>query len=117
MTSGKLSTFVSSAIAERGFCAACGTPLTYRGLDSGRLGVTTCSLDDPNALAPQEQLGVESRVRWLDAALATPAIRTEQWLAQEKSHRRRLAAASRPGDLARWPRRRLALARVCDRPS
>ena len=40
-----------------------------------------CLLDDPNAVAPETQLGVESRVSWLDAALATPEERTEQWLA------------------------------------
>ena len=61
LTTGKLGTFVSSAIAERGFCAACGTPLTYRGLGSARISVTTGSLDDPNAVPPQMQLGVESR--------------------------------------------------------
>ena len=84
VTSGKLATFVSSAIAERGFCASCGTPLTYQGFDTPRLGVTTCSLDDPNVVAPEMQIGVESRVPWLDAALGAPAVRTEQWLATKK---------------------------------
>src|SRR6202035_6062676 len=30
VTSGAIATFPSSDIAERGFCAQCGTPLTYR---------------------------------------------------------------------------------------
>ena len=39
--------FASSAIAERGFCAACGTPLTYRLIGHDRISVTIGSLDDP----------------------------------------------------------------------
>jgi hypothetical protein len=35
-------------IAERGFRAECGTPLTYRGAEvAKRASVTICSLDDP----------------------------------------------------------------------
>ena len=62
ITRGALSIFRSSDIAERGFCAACGTPLTYRVLGGHRVGVTLGSLDDPNAVAPEEQFGAESRV-------------------------------------------------------
>ena len=67
ITRGAISTFASSDIAERGFCAECGTPLTYRGLGSERISVTLGSLDDPDAVEPETQLGVESRLRWLDA--------------------------------------------------
>ena len=46
--SGALATFRSSDIAERGFCAACGTPLTYRKpWTSDRISVTIGSLDEP----------------------------------------------------------------------
>ena len=62
VTRGAISTFSSSDIAERGFCAQCGTPLTYRGLGADRISVTLGSLDDPNAVEPTTQLGVESRV-------------------------------------------------------
>jgi len=81
---GVITAFVSSEIAERGFCAGCGTPLTYRGLNSPRISFTIGSLDDPNAVAPTEQLGVESRVHWIPGALATPASQTDQWLASKK---------------------------------
>lgn len=83
VTHGAIATFASSDIAERGFCSACGTPLTYRGLKSAHISVTIGSLDDPNAAAPESQLGVESRVNWLARALALPAMRTEQWLARK----------------------------------
>jgi len=51
--------------ARHRFCAQCGTPLTYRALGSDRISVTLGSLDDPNAVGPATQLGVESRLRWL----------------------------------------------------
>src|SRR6516165_10171399 len=47
VTRGALATFRSSEIAERGFCAACGTPLTYRLLDGGYTEVTLGSFADP----------------------------------------------------------------------
>jgi hypothetical protein len=84
VTRGVLSTFASSDIAERGFCAQCGTPLTYRGLGTDRISVTLGSLDDPGAVEPETQLGVESRLRWLGSGLSAPEIRTEQWLARAK---------------------------------
>jgi hypothetical protein len=84
VTRGAISTFSSSDIAERGFCAQCGTPLTYRGLSADRISVTLGSLDDPNAVEPTTQLGVESRVAWLARSLNAPEIRTEQWLARKK---------------------------------
>jgi hypothetical protein len=84
VTHGAISTFLSSDIAERGFCAQCGTPLTYRGLSADRVSVTLGSLDDPNATEPTGQLGVESRVRWLARSLSAPETHTEQWLARKK---------------------------------
>jgi hypothetical protein len=83
-TRGAPKVFASSDIAERGFCAQCGTPLTYRGLGSDYISVTLGSLDDPDAVEPAVQLGVESRLHWLERALGAPEMRTEQWLAQEK---------------------------------
>jgi hypothetical protein len=84
VTHGAISTFPSSDIAERGFCAKCETPLTYRGLGSDRVSVTLGSLDDPNAAEPTGQLGVESKVRWLARSLSAPETRTELWLARKK---------------------------------
>ena len=64
-TKGAPAHFRSSSVASRGFCASCGTPLTYEGQsDPGKIEVTICSLDDPNAVPPRDQCGVESRVAW-----------------------------------------------------
>jgi hypothetical protein len=57
---GAPASYRRSEIAERGFCAVCGAPLTYRLIDRGRVSVTIGSLDRPAEVAPTEQLGVES---------------------------------------------------------
>ncbi len=84
LTKGVIATFPSSDIAERGFCAKCGTPLTYSGVKGATISVTILSLDNPNALAPDTQLGVESQVHWLAGALSLPAIKTEDWLKRKQ---------------------------------
>jgi hypothetical protein len=81
-TRGAASTFRSSDGVERGFCQACGTPLTFRRVGADALGVTLGSLDEPGALAPAFQLALESRVGWLAPALALPGTPMEDWLAR-----------------------------------
>jgi hypothetical protein len=41
--------FRSSNIVERGFCAACGRPLTWRRIDGPYVSLTLMSLDHPSA--------------------------------------------------------------------
>jgi hypothetical protein len=79
-TRGAPAIFASSSIAERGFCAECGTPLTYRMRERDRVSVTLGSLDEPAAVAPAIQFGIESKVQWLDAALAAPPRKISDWL-------------------------------------
>ena len=81
VTRGSVSTFVSSDIAERGFCASCGTPLSYRSHLTGRVLVTIGSFDNPNALAIETQYEVGTQVHWLPSALSMPTVSIEQWLA------------------------------------
>jgi hypothetical protein len=82
VTRGTVATFVSSEIADRGFCANCGTPLTYGIKNSGRVAITLGSLDEPAQFAPAKQYGIESRLPWLEGALSAPTIRSEEWLAK-----------------------------------
>ena len=77
-TRGAPKTFVSSAIAERGFCGECGTPLTWRAFGRDRISVTIGSLDEPDAVAPEVQLDVESKLAWLDGVRDLP-IRNLSW--------------------------------------
>ena len=60
--------YASSKIARRGFCAHCGTPLSFEFLDSERMDLSVGSLDDPSALTPNEHFAVESRIAAWHAA-------------------------------------------------
>ncbi len=77
-TKGAPAHFQSSSVASRGFCAACGTPLTYEGTnDPNKIDIMICSLDNPEAVPPRDQYGVESRVTWFDTLAGLPASRTD----------------------------------------
>ena len=76
-TQGAPATYRSSSIAERGFCDHCGTPLSFRYLATDKISVTIGSLDQPARARPTEQVGIESRVPWLQEVLALPGKRTE----------------------------------------
>jgi len=67
ITRGVLATFKSSDPVERGFCAACGTPLTFRYLVSPNIYVSIGSLDHPEDFPPIDQHGVESRLPYARA--------------------------------------------------
>ena len=62
-TRGKISTFQSSNMAKRGFCSACGTPLTFQ-WKPDRISFTIGSFDEPATLVPVEQLGLEAVLPW-----------------------------------------------------
>ena len=55
----------SSPGVLRGFCAACGTPLTYRRTEKPeRIDVTTASLDRPQDFAPTQEIWLSHRIAW-----------------------------------------------------
>jgi hypothetical protein len=83
-TRGAPTKYSSSEIADRGFCAACGTPLTYQMKDGKTISVTIGSLDDPNLFPPRRQLGVEGTLHWVEDLAALPGQRTDEWLAAAK---------------------------------
>jgi hypothetical protein len=63
---GRLSEFRSSAQVARGFCAHCGTSLTYRHeARAGEIDVTLSTLDDPTLLAPRMHVWVKDRLPWV----------------------------------------------------
>ena len=72
-TQGAPATYRSSPDVERGFCGRCGTPLSYR--NDGypdEIDVTTCSLDDPEGLPPQDHTFASRRLDWLQLADGLP---------------------------------------------
>jgi hypothetical protein len=76
-TAGKPALYRSSNLAKRGFCPACGTPLTFRYLDKDRISVTIGSLDRPERVRPEQQYGIEGRMPWFDKLAELPGTRTE----------------------------------------
>ncbi len=57
--------FQSSNLARRGFCARCGTPLTFESME-GPPEVAIGAFDDPTAIAPVIQHSLETAMPWLD---------------------------------------------------
>lgn len=94
-TKGEPRFFRSSAIAERSFCPECGTPLTFGYVDKPKISVSIGSLDDPAAVKPTFQYGIESRVPWFSELASLPGSRTEDDLPEDYIGK---IKASRPSD-------------------
>jgi hypothetical protein len=67
-TRGNPPAFRSSTAAERHFCPACGTSLTFRYFHKPTISVAVGTLDHPERVTPQINLGVESRLPWMTGA-------------------------------------------------
>jgi hypothetical protein len=79
VTAGEPAVYQSSPRALRHFCAACGTPLTWRAADDPRLvDVSIASLDDPETVAPDLHLWTQSRLPWLEIDDRLPRYPTNQ---------------------------------------
>src|SRR5690606_957161 len=73
---GEPKRFRSSNHVWRGFCAECGTPLTYEAPDGVALAIG--AFDHPEEVAPTIQFGVERKLPYVDAIPALPARTTEE---------------------------------------
>ena len=70
--------YQSSPIAQRPYCAACGTSLGFAFPDSENMDLTVASFDDPSRFRPVHHFGAESMHRaWLNTE-GLPEIRTEE---------------------------------------
>ena len=106
-TRGAPKIFASSDFAERGFCADCGTPLTYRATSSDRIAVTLGSLDDAGDSRAGEAVRrrIEIAVARRHSALPVRDF-TDHWLAQDRGHPFASASGSRNLNAARLARGR-----------
>jgi hypothetical protein len=77
-TRGQPAAFRSSSIAERHFCAACGTPLSFRRLDGPSIEIMTGAFDRPDRVVPTRQYGTESRLGWVVSIANMPSQTTLQ---------------------------------------
>ena len=71
--------YASSPIAQRGFCSACGTSLTFEFPDSENMDLLVATFDDPSRFVPRHHFGAESMHRaWLNTE-GLPEMRTEDY--------------------------------------
>lgn len=64
-TRGEPKRFASSNLVRRGFCADCGTPLTYE--TPVGVSVAAGAFDEPGRVSPSIQYGVEGKLPFVDA--------------------------------------------------
>jgi hypothetical protein len=83
-TKGQPASFRSSSIAMRDFCAACGTPLSFRRIDGPRIEIMTGAFDRPDRVIPTRQFGTESRLGWVVGISNLPSQTTGQNYGPEK---------------------------------
>ncbi|MCF1459937.1 MULTISPECIES: GFA family protein [Rhizobium/Agrobacterium group] len=100
-TRGALKHFQSSNMVKRGFCDACGTPLTYDAPDG--VAVSAGAFDDPSILPPTIQYGIESKIGFVDKLHELPNRNTEEDL-QSAAFLAQLISYQHPDhDTETWP--------------
>jgi hypothetical protein len=76
LTGGEPTRFNSTAAGTRSFCPHCGTQLTFEHEDSSdEIGVTICSLDDPELVPPRDHTHTSSKLNWVQLADGLPEHR------------------------------------------
>ncbi len=68
--------FQSSNHVRRGFCPACGTPLTYEAPDGVALAIG--AFDAPEEIEPTIQWGIENRLSYVNGLADLPGFATER---------------------------------------
>ena len=102
-TRGRPKRFQSSNKAARGFCADCGTPLTFEFGDK-TIGLAIGALDRPGDVRPGEQLASLARVPYFEALTGLPEHPADEPLAA--AHLASVVSYQHPDhDTTDWPPR------------
>ncbi|MCB1356063.1 MAG: GFA family protein [Maritimibacter sp.] len=88
--------FESSEGHDRGFCAACGTPLFYRRSDGRHTSLMIGCFDDPASIPLLYEFGMESRRAQLDVLGTVEAWTTEALMPEEAARIRATNRQFRP---------------------
>ena len=83
-THGARSRFQSSNKVSRGFCNACGTPLTFE-WDAAKIDLAICAFDRAAELAPAVQLRAEAALPWTREMSDLPIVAGPQVEAHDAS--------------------------------
>lgn len=103
-TRGQPAYFQSSNKVRRGFCSACGTPLSFETATSVDLSIA--AFDEPQLLPPVLQLAREARLPWVDDIAGLP-IRSPAEEAKVAAHYAGIVSYQHPDhDTDEWQPRR-----------
>jgi hypothetical protein len=107
-TRGTPARFQSSADVERGFCAACGTPLFCEYVPGPEIGLCIGAFDVPESIRPVSQDSIESRMPWFVDLPQTPDSGTSEDLdGPERVAAVKASNRQHPDhDTAAWPLKR-----------
>ncbi|XXB70085.1 GFA family protein [Mesorhizobium sp. RIZ17] len=75
-TRGRPALYRSSEVGERGFCAECGTPLTFWHVNVETIDLSIGSLDDPTRLEPIRQHWAGARMPWFNRLAGLPEVKS-----------------------------------------
>lgn len=106
ITRGELAFYKSSDPVRRGFCAKCGTPLTFETISAFHLNIVLGSLDDPAAVPPKAQFGIESKMPWFNKLEGLQGEETEESEEQDGIPLSEITASNRQHpdhDTSEWP--------------
>jgi hypothetical protein len=93
--------FQSSNLVRRGFCEACGTPLTFEA-KGGAPSLTIGAFDDPSTLAPTLQMGEADKLPYVDSLAGLPGVPHED-RARAAAHFARIVSYQHPDhDTEAW---------------
>ena len=100
-TRGNPRRFASSNRVRRGFCAECGTPLTFE--PGGPIEIAVGAFDNPNVVRPTIQLNPTDKLAFFDGICSLP-MRPDGAEPQEESFKASVISFQHPDhDTASWP--------------
>lgn len=102
-TRGEPKRFASSNKVQRGFCADCGTPLTYE--YGGPVEVAIGAFDDPGRVPPAIQVNPADKLAFFDGLCSLP-VRAPGADPAQDAFKASLTSFQHPDhDTAEWPRK------------
>jgi hypothetical protein len=100
-TRGRPAHFASSNKAQRGFCAACGTPLTYE--YGGPVEVAIGAFDNPALVPPTIQVNLNDKLPFFDGLCSLP-VRAAGAEPKQEEFKAAVVSRQHPDhDTAVWP--------------
>lgn len=100
-TRGEPRRFQSSNLVRRGFCSACGTPLTYE--FEGGIALAIGAFDDPAAAAPVIQANLRDKLPFVDRIPGLP-VRDPADAPVAEARKAQVISRQHPDhDTAAWP--------------